>query len=219
MLASMILPLVRSLSSPTYYFRVGADQPGCAPVQNFDDGYAYGPCGQGNKYGAHSKYWAANYNAKEHCGKPITLDYNGKKMVLTVADECPGCAADNHVDMGLEALIELTGSAEAACAINRLPVKVSWSFGSYVSSGAVKSCFNIRGFHVIFSHVGSVLLQTKQTQNDYAIFSISQNKSSYSRRCYSSNHSGFQPYSIDIINYSYVAGLEFWRIFPKTIFC
>lgn len=137
MLASMILPLVRSLSSPTYYFRVGADQPGCAPVQNFDDGYAYGPCGQGNKYGAHSKYWAAIYNAKEHCGKPITLDYNGKKMVLTVADECPGCAADNHVDMGLEALIELTGSAEAACAINRLPVKVSWSFGSYVGSGPV----------------------------------------------------------------------------------
>jgi hypothetical protein len=39
--------------------------------------------------------------------------------------------------MGLEALIELTGSAEAACAINRLPVKVSWSFGSYVGSGPV----------------------------------------------------------------------------------
>jgi hypothetical protein len=44
-------------------------------------------------------------------------------------DECPGCGSDNHLDMSLDALIELTGSVESACAINTVQPKLTWSFG------------------------------------------------------------------------------------------
>jgi Zn ribbon nucleic-acid-binding protein len=43
-------------------------------------------------------------------------------------EECPACNKDNNLDMSLEALVELTGSIENACAINKpLPI-ISWSF-------------------------------------------------------------------------------------------
>jgi hypothetical protein len=42
-------------------------------------------------------------------------------------DECPACKEDNHVDMGLDALIELTGSKEVACSINRPIPMITWS--------------------------------------------------------------------------------------------
>ena len=41
-------------------------------------------------------------------------------------DECPSCHIYNHIDMSLEALIELTGSKDKACAINNDLPKVSW---------------------------------------------------------------------------------------------
>ena len=43
-------------------------------------------------------------------------------------DECPGCHIDNHVDMSLEALVELTGSKDIACAINNSSPKIYWYF-------------------------------------------------------------------------------------------
>ena len=118
-----------SSSIATYYFRVGADVPGCAPVQSFNDNYSYGPCnnGQGVKYTSDSKYWAAISNAASKCGQTITVNYNGKSMNLIVMDECPACASDNHVDMGLDALIELTGSATAACAIGTTQPMITWN--------------------------------------------------------------------------------------------
>lgn len=118
-------------STPTYYFRVGSDVEGCAPVQNFDDGMSYGPCNgnQGVKYTSESKYWVAINGAKEHCGKQIRVNYQGNSLDLTVMDECPGCGADNHkIDVGLESLIELTGSKEVACSIGRLQPEVTWDF-------------------------------------------------------------------------------------------
>jgi hypothetical protein len=39
-------------------------------------------------------------------------------------DECPSC--DNKIDMGLEALIELTGSKENACSINQQLPDIKW---------------------------------------------------------------------------------------------
>jgi hypothetical protein len=41
-------------------------------------------------------------------------------------DECPACKEYNHVDMSLDALIELTGSKENACAINRGLPMITW---------------------------------------------------------------------------------------------
>lgn len=111
----------------TYYFRVGADQPGCPPVQTFNDGNIYGPCSV--QYGAQSKYWVAIKNGGQHCGEKITAYSGSKSIVLTVMDECPGCGSDNHLDMSLEALVELTGSVEAACAINTVQPRLTWSFG------------------------------------------------------------------------------------------
>lgn len=114
-------------SVATFYFRVGPDQVGCPAVQTFNDGRAYGPCNV--KYGESSKYWAAIKNGGQHCGDEITVNYNGKSLVLTVMDECPACGSDNHVDMSLDALIELTGSVNAACAINTLQPQITWGFG------------------------------------------------------------------------------------------
>jgi hypothetical protein len=111
----------------TYYFRVGGDQPGCPPVQTFNDGNIYGPCSV--QYGAQSKYWVAIKNGGQHCGEKITAYSGSKSIVLTVMDECPGCGSDNHLDMSLEALVELTGSVESACAINTVQPRLTWSFG------------------------------------------------------------------------------------------
>ena len=47
-------------------------------------------------------------------------------MNLQVMDNCPGCAEDNHVDMSLDALIELTGSKQSACAINTVLPIITW---------------------------------------------------------------------------------------------
>lgn len=114
-------------SAATYYFRVGPDQPGCPAVQTFNDGNIYGPCNA--KYGESSKYWVAIKNGGQHCGEQITVSYGDRDIVLTVMDECPACAVDNHVDMSLDALVELTGSVNAACAINTLQPQVTWRFG------------------------------------------------------------------------------------------
>jgi hypothetical protein len=114
----------------TYYFRVGSDVEGCPAVQSFNDGNSYGPCnnGQGVKYTSESKYWVAIRNAREHCGKTITAKYGDNSMNLLVMDSCPGCEIDNHVDMSLEALIELTGSKEHACSIGRTLPMITWHF-------------------------------------------------------------------------------------------
>lgn len=116
----------------TFYFRVGKDLIGCPRVQTFNDNNRYGPCNfNGNfgvKYTSQSKYWAAIKNAKLHCGKEIIVNYNKKKIKLKVMDECPACHIDNRVDMSLDALVELTGSKEKACAINTISPKISWYF-------------------------------------------------------------------------------------------
>ena len=111
----------------TYYFRVTDDQPGCPPVQTFNDGQVYGPCSV--QYGSQSKYWVAIKNGGQHCGEKITAYSGSNSIVLTVMDECPGCGSDNHLDMSLDALIELTGSVKSACAINTVQPKLTWSFG------------------------------------------------------------------------------------------
>ncbi|KAI0361902.1 hypothetical protein OH77DRAFT_1526439 [Trametes cingulata] len=38
------------------------------------------------------------YNGGEHCYKPVTIEYNGKKVQATVTDECPGCK-DSQADV------------------------------------------------------------------------------------------------------------------------
>jgi len=119
-------------SKATFYFRVGDDVTGCPVVQTFNDGMSYGPCkgedgSSGVKYTSNSKYWAAIAHAGSRCGDTITVSYNGNSIQLTVMDECPACKEDNHVDMSLDALIELTGSKEAACSINRPMPIITWS--------------------------------------------------------------------------------------------
>ncbi|KAI8903975.1 hypothetical protein EDD86DRAFT_249865 [Gorgonomyces haynaldii] len=123
---------IKRITSPTFYFRVGGEVPGCPSVQTFNDGQSYGPCngGRGVKYGtAESKYYVAIRNAAQYCGQTITATFGSRQIQLKVMDECPGCAKDNHLDMSLEALIELTGSKEIACAINRMPPMINWNFG------------------------------------------------------------------------------------------
>jgi hypothetical protein len=115
--------------APTFYFRTGAQANGCPAVPTFNDGNRYGPCNGGVHYGPQSKYWVAIAGGGSRCGQSITMTYQGRSINLVVMDECPGCHGDNHVDMSLDALIELTGSVEAACAIHRMPARVSWRFG------------------------------------------------------------------------------------------
>jgi hypothetical protein len=147
----LILPLLLTISTasastaPSFYFTTNQTPaaPRCPAVQTFNDGNRYGPCDtydgkQGVLYGPQSKYWAATFDGGSHCGETIVMTYQGKTMKLMVMDQCPGCG-DGHVDMGLDALIELTGSAEAACAIDRPPVQVEWSYAGKSQSEKVSS--------------------------------------------------------------------------------
>jgi hypothetical protein len=120
----------QTICKGTYYFHIDNVPSGCPSVQNFMDGNAYGPCnnGQGVKYGSQSTYWAAIKNGGAYCGEMITVKYNGKSLDLVIQDSCPGCEITNGVDMSLDALIELTGSSEEACAINTIPPVISWTF-------------------------------------------------------------------------------------------
>lgn len=115
----------------SFYFRVEGDKSGCPSVQTFNDGNSYGPCNNGNgvKYDgtSDSKYWVAVKNADIHCGKTITINYKTNSIKLKVMDKCPSCS-DNDLDMSLDALIQLTGSIEAACSINTTPPIVNWHF-------------------------------------------------------------------------------------------
>ena len=118
-------------SIATFYFRTGPNVDGCPAVQSFDDGASYGPCRNeagtiGVKYTSASKYWAAIANAGSRCGDTITVTYMGNSLDLTVMDECIACHQDNHVDMSLDALIELTGSKESACAIGKPLPQITW---------------------------------------------------------------------------------------------
>jgi len=123
------IPVTQVTSIATYYFRVNEDVPGCIPVQTFNDGNLYGQCngGVGVKYTSASKYWAAIYNGNNNCGRTIRVTYGQNILDLIVMDTCPSCS-DNHVDMGLEALIELTGSKETACAIGTTLPIIKWWF-------------------------------------------------------------------------------------------
>lgn len=107
----------------TFYFRIGGDQNGCPSVQNFDG--HYGSCG--HQYNSNSKYWVAIANGNNYCGRDIKVSYGSSEMTLKVMDTCPGCT-DGHIDMGLDALVELTGSVGAACAIDRELPKIEWEF-------------------------------------------------------------------------------------------
>jgi len=117
-------------SKATFYFRLGENVQGCPDVQTFNDGNRYGPCSenglQGVKYKEDSKYWAAIANGGSRCGEMITVNYGTNSLQLKVMDDCPACALDNHVDMSLEALIELTGSKDNACAINTVLPMITW---------------------------------------------------------------------------------------------
>lgn len=118
-------------SIPTFYFRIGENLSGCPSVQTFVGDGAQGPCngGQGVLYNTNSKYWAAINGAANHCGQQIRVYYGTNNIVLIVMDQCPGCGSDNHrIDVGLEALVELTGSVENACAINKPLPEVTWEF-------------------------------------------------------------------------------------------
>jgi hypothetical protein len=137
---ALLISVVTASTAPSFYFVTGSIPAGCPSVQTFQDGQSYGPCngGQGVKYSSASKYWAATYDAASHCGDTITMTYQGKSIQLVVMDQCPGCG-DGHVDMGLDALIELTGSAEVACAINLPLAQVEWSYGGSAPSTPVVS--------------------------------------------------------------------------------
>ena len=119
-------------TTATFYFRVGENKQGCPEAQTFNDGNFYGPCGinsQGIQYtGEAQKYIVAIKDARQHCNKVISAFFEGNSVNLTVGDNCFGCSSDNHLDMSLDALIELTGSKENACAINRLLPRISWKF-------------------------------------------------------------------------------------------
>lgn len=112
----------------TFYFKIGDNIDGCPSVQSFNDGNSYGPCNfngtQGVKYNLDSKYWCAIKNAKSYCGNKVVVYYENNFIELQVMDECPFC--DNNIDMSLEALIELTGSKENACAINKQLPQIKW---------------------------------------------------------------------------------------------
>ena len=126
MLLLLLIDIVFSIT-PTFYFSNGNFYDGCPPVQTFQDGEKHGPCFGGQIYSSDSKYWIGTFDGEKHCGEYISMTYNNNSIILQIMDKCPGCS-NGQIDMSLEALIELTGSKENACAINRLPVDVNWEY-------------------------------------------------------------------------------------------
>ena len=118
-------------SLATFYFRIGPNRSECPRVQTFQNNMSYGPCNFGKrlgvKYNKSSKYWVAIKNAKSFCGRNIIVKHNTRSIILKIMDECPSCI-QNRIDMSLDALIELTGSKQKACAINRRLPRISWNF-------------------------------------------------------------------------------------------
>ncbi|KAJ7614741.1 RlpA-like double-psi beta-barrel-protein domain-containing protein-containing protein [Mycena polygramma] len=65
----------------------------------------------------------AFYNAGAHCGQTLTVSYQGRSIVVTVQDLCPGCQGTNGID--------LSESAMAALDSNYIfdgVITVNWSF-------------------------------------------------------------------------------------------
>ena len=119
-------------STPTFYYRMMDPLPNdrCPNVQraNVEFKDAYTSCGKLLK--DVGKYGVAIKDGGSHCGSKISVrSDSGKEIELTVVDTCPGCAGDNHLDMSLDALVELfDGDATKACGIDRTVPPVTWTF-------------------------------------------------------------------------------------------
>lgn len=155
MFSLLLSTVYAQFTSPSYYFRIGPQIDGCAPVQSFDDGMSYGPCNNNNgvRYTSDSKYWVAIHAGGSHCGQSITAHYGAKTMALQIMDVCPGCS-DGHIDMGLEALVELTGTKEIACSINNPLPKITWEFSNSGGEAVVNyTSYAVVQFNSTIDHV------------------------------------------------------------------
>ncbi|KAF7341367.1 Barwin-like endoglucanase [Mycena venus] len=87
----------------------------------FIPGGAFGACGkpiQNSDFAVALS--SANYAGGAHCGQTLTVQFQGRSIVVTVADLCPGCAANG---------IDLTEGAFAALADPAVGViQVTWAF-------------------------------------------------------------------------------------------
>jgi len=119
-------------SIATFYFRIKDDITGCAPVQTLNDSLFYGGCGENNKgiqyNGEAQRYTVAIAHGNIHCNKKIKAFFEDNEIILTVKDSCIACESDDHLDMSLEALVELTGSPTIACSIGRSLPRIQWKF-------------------------------------------------------------------------------------------
>lgn len=119
-------------STPTFYYRISDKLPNerCPNVQRADVEFknAYTSCGL--LLSDVGKYGAAISGGSNHCGKKIQVKSDsGKTLTLTVVDTCPACDKDNHVDISLDALVELfDGDSTKACGIDRTVPQISWNF-------------------------------------------------------------------------------------------
>jgi hypothetical protein len=170
MLTLLLLKVSAQTTKATYYFSDGPTHPGCAPVQTFHDGLRYGPClgddgESGVLYGPSSKYWAAVANGRDHCGKNIRMCYGSNCIKLVVKDSCIACESDGHVDFGLEALVELTGSDENACAINKLQPQVTWEFDGTFSTNEVKANYVAQPAKLKEDKVYNIITPTNPTKS------------------------------------------------------
>ncbi|KAJ7142617.1 RlpA-like double-psi beta-barrel-protein domain-containing protein-containing protein, partial [Mycena epipterygia] len=87
----------------------------------FIPGGAFGACGhpiQNTDFAVALS--SANYAGGAHCGQDVTVQFNGRSIVVVVADLCPGCAADG---------IDLTeGAFEALADTSVGVIQVNWAF-------------------------------------------------------------------------------------------
>ncbi|KAL1716453.1 RlpA-like double-psi beta-barrel-protein domain-containing protein-containing protein, partial [Schizophyllum commune] len=78
----------------------------------------YGACGKRIKNSEHAVALSNDkYAGGAHCGKKITAHHNGKKVVATVRDLCPGCAA-NSLDLTPSAFKKLAKLGKGNIAVN-----------------------------------------------------------------------------------------------------
>ncbi|KAJ7199359.1 RlpA-like double-psi beta-barrel-protein domain-containing protein-containing protein [Mycena pura] len=104
--ATVSAGLVPRTSGPATFFIPGGATGACGgAIQNSDFAVALS---------------SANYAGGAHCGQDVTVQFNGKSIVVRVADLCPGCASNG---------IDLTEGAFAALAdVNLGVIEVNWNF-------------------------------------------------------------------------------------------
>lgn len=136
-------PAANNGSVTRYDFKQGTSLPACAYAITHTGGGSDGDwdtvegisTGDGGYFGAMN---TTDFNQGAACGACVEANYNGKKVVLTIVDECPigsnPVCTKGHIDLSRKAIRQLESNGSLENLKN-----VSWKYVKCPASGNVKA--------------------------------------------------------------------------------